>query len=109
MRARSPYRREVVHGTPIRTRGHTLIPVARIVSLVRHRATIRDRRIEGEGSGFVRVQPLHVIDVWEGGNRMLPVRDVTTQAIGQMALVAAIISLVSLVLIIANHQAKMRR
>jgi hypothetical protein len=109
MPTRSPYSREIVHGTPIHALGHTLIPVARIASLVRHRAIIRDRRIEGKGSGFARVQPLHVIDVWEGGNRVLPVRDVTAQVIGHMALTAAIISLVSLVLIIANLQAAMRR
>jgi uncharacterized spore protein YtfJ len=109
MRAKRPYRREIVRGTPIHIQGHTLIPVAQVVSLVRHRATIHDREIEGRGSGFVHVQPLHVIEVHEGRNRVLPVRDVTAQVIGQMALAAAIISLVSLVLVVANHRAKTHR
>ncbi len=109
MRAKSPYRREVVHGTPIHALDHMLIPVARIVSLTHHRATIGDHKIEGTGAGLVRVQPLHVIDVREGENRVLPVKDVTAEVIGHMALAAAIISLVSLILIVANHRGKARR
>lgn len=109
MRASSPITRQVVRGSPIHALGHTLIPVARTVSVVRHRATIRDRQIEGVGSGLVRAQPLHVIDVREGTSRVLPVRDVTRQVIGHMVLAAAIVSLVSLALIMANHRAKVRR
>jgi len=109
MRTKSPYRQEVVHGTPIYALDHVLIPVARIASLTHHRATIDSHKIEGTGAGLVRVQPLHVIDVREGGNRILPVKDVTAEVIGHMALAAAIISLVSLILIVANHRARARR
>jgi hypothetical protein len=109
MRAKGPYRREIVRGTPIDAQGHTLIPVVRLVSLIRHRATIRDREIEGQCSGFIHVQPLHVIEVRDGRNRVLSVRDVTAQVIGHMVLAAAIISLVSLALVVANHRAKARR
>lgn len=109
MRTKSPYRQEVVHGTPIYALDHVLIPVARIASLTHHRATIGSHKIEGTGAGLIRVQPLHVIDVREGKNRILPVKDVTAEVIGHMALAAAIISLVSLILIVANHRARARR
>jgi hypothetical protein len=83
--------------------------VARLASAARHRATVRERTLEGHAAGLVHVQPLHLVDVRPDGNRILPIRDVTARVIGQMALLAMAISLVSLVLIVANRQATKRR
>ncbi len=101
--SRAPYRLETVRGTPFRVLGRTLVPVARVTSATSHRATIRQRTIECRGSGIVRVRPLHVVEVQEGNDTILPVQDVTARTITAMLLVAAAIALVSLVLIAANR------
>jgi hypothetical protein len=100
-----PYRLETIRGTPIRVLGRTLVPVARVISVTRHRATIREHAVGGRGSGYVLVQPLHVIDVHGDRDLILPIPDLTARTVACMALTAAVISLVSCILIAANRLA----
>ena len=104
-----PYRLETIRGTPIRVLGRTLVPVARVVSATRHRATIREHAVGGRGSGYVHVQPLHVIEMRGDRDLILPIRDLTARTVAPMVLAAAVISLVSFILIAANRLAASSR
>ena len=104
-----PIRVETVRGEPIRVYDRTLTPVARVVSAIGHRGTIREAGIEGVGWGVAYVQPLQVIEERDGVERPLLIPDVTGNVLRQMALVAVVISLVATVLIIANRLTRGRR
>ena len=100
---RSPYQVHTVRGTPIHALDRTLVPVARVISATRHRATIRERAIEGRGSAIVRVRPLHVIEAHGDSNTVVPILDVTAHIIAAMVLAATGVALISLALIVANR------
>jgi hypothetical protein len=90
---------EHVYGRPIQVYGRTLTPVARVISMVRHRGTIRERRIEGVGGGVVSIQPARIIEEHAGRVSTLAIRDSTASMIRYMALAAVIVPLLALALI----------
>ena len=109
MAGMGPIRVETVRGEPIRVYDRILTPVARVVSAVEHRGTIREAGIEGVGWGVAHIRPLQVIEERDGVERPLLIPDVTGNVLRQMALVAVVISLVATVLIIANRLTRGRR
>ncbi len=98
-----PFRVETVKGRAVTVFDRTLTPVARVVSGVRHRGTIRDSSLEGRGWGVALVRPVAAIETRDGVERVLPVDDVTRKLLGRMALVALATSAVAMVLIVANR------
>jgi hypothetical protein len=96
MQGSSPFQVKKVRGTPIQVHGRTLTPVARVVSAVQHRGTIRQGQIEGMGWGMAYVQPLAVIEsedplAQDGDGRMVPIPDATATVLRQMAVMALVI------------------
>ena len=91
MRQSSPLQVRTVRGTPIKVYGRTLIPVARVLSAVQHRATISVDRVEGSGWGFARTQPIALLEERNGKEKTLPIPDRTRTVLGQMAMVALVI------------------
>ena len=63
-------------------------PVARVVSLVRRSATVEEKTITGGGGGFVRIEPVAILETTPGGTRRLPVRDETRRGLMGMLAVA---------------------
>ena len=104
-----PIRIETVRGEPIRVFDRTLTPVARVVSAVEHRGTIREAGIEGMGWGVAFVRPLQVIEERDGVECALPIQDVTGTVLRQMAIVAIVVYVVATVLIIANRLTRGRQ
>jgi hypothetical protein len=90
MRPSSPLQVKTIRGTPIHARGRTFPPVARVLSAVQHRATIRADSIEGSGWGFAHTQPLAVVEERNGERHTHPIPDRTRTVLGQMALVALV-------------------
>ncbi len=84
-----------VRGEPYEVRGRRLIPLARMVSLGRARATIGTHRLEGWGWGLAYVKPLSMIVDTPGGVRLakVAVRDGTTRALVRMYLAAVALTL----------------
>lgn len=84
----SPLQIRTVRGTPIRVYGRTFVPVARVISLVKHRATIRKTGYDAAGWGAVWVKPLAVVehDGDEAHTMLIP--NVTATVLRQMATVA---------------------
>ena len=83
-----PLQVKTVRGTPIRVYGRTLTPVARVVSAVRHRATIRAQSYDGVGWGAAWVEPLAVIEQDGSRTRTVLIPNVTATVLRQMAVVA---------------------
>jgi len=81
---------KTVRGTPILAQGRTLTPVARVLSVVRHQATIGAVQIRGSGWGFAHTQPIALTEERDGATYTYPIPDQTRTVLGQMALVALV-------------------
>lgn len=99
---------ERVRGTRIEFYGRTLTPVARVVSAIRHRGTIKETGIEGRGGGVAFVIPLEVVEEYNGQVRILPIKDATCSVLRQMAIVAALTPVVAIVLVLINRWMRRR-
>ena len=84
---------QTVRGEPYEVRGRTLVPLARVVSLGRARATIGTHRLEGRGWGLAYVKPLAMMEETPGGERRVAVRDGTARALLAMYLAVVGITL----------------
>jgi hypothetical protein len=84
----SPLQIKTVRGTPIQALGRTFVPIARVVSLVKHRATIRTTGYEAGGWGGVWVKPLAVVEHDGGEAHTMLIPNVTATVLREMAIVA---------------------
>lgn len=86
---------QTVRGEPYEVRGRRLVPLARMVSLGKARATIGTHRLEGRGWGLAYVKPLAVVVETPRGARLarVAVRDGTARALVGMYLAAVAITL----------------
>ena len=82
---------KTVRGDPYYVDGRELVPVARVVSFGRARATISARQVDGRGGGFVWIKPVAVLDVTPTGERRIAIQDGTAAAMRGM--LAATISM----------------
>jgi hypothetical protein len=103
-----PLQVKTVRGTPIRAYGRTLTPVVRVVSLVQHQATVRERDCDGRGWGALWVKPLAIVEHDGQRAHTMLIPDVTGTVLRQMALVALAIPALCLAAIsiarrIRNH------
>jgi uncharacterized spore protein YtfJ len=85
---KSPLQIKTVRGTPIRAYGRTLTPVARVVSAVGHRATIRAKSYGGAAWGAAWVEPLAVIEHDGSRVRTVLIPNLTGTVLRQMAVMA---------------------
>lgn len=81
---KAPFEVKTVHGQPYDLDGRKLIPVARIVSAGKARATIGPNRISGWGGGFARITPVAILEETAEGERYIPISDATTAAVRGM-------------------------
>lgn len=86
--AQGPFRVKTVRGEPYQVGERTLIPVTRIVSLGRARATIASDSISGWGGGLVQIVPLALIEETSEGERRIAITDATAATLRQMLVVA---------------------
>lgn len=84
---------EVVEGEPIRVGERELTPLVRVTTYAQRRAHVSNDRLSGQGWGFVRLRPVAIVERSETGERSIPIRDRTTQAISGFILAAVIIPL----------------
>lgn len=93
---KSPLQIKTVRGTPIRVYGRTFVPIARVVSLVKHQATIRETGYQGVGWGAVWVKPLAVVEHDGNRARTMSIPNVTATVLRQMAAVALVLPVLCL-------------
>ena len=72
---------ETVRGEPYSVGERELIPVVRIVSFGKARATIGTRQSGGRAVGFVWIKPLAVLVADAEGERRIPITDATASAV----------------------------
>jgi uncharacterized spore protein YtfJ len=70
-----------VRGEPYYVGGRKLIPVVRIVSFGKARATIGTEQSGGWASGVVWIKPLAVVEADAEGERRIPITDATASAV----------------------------
>jgi uncharacterized spore protein YtfJ len=93
MSGSAPLRVETVRGEAYEIDGRTLIPIVRIVSWGRARATIGHDRVGGWGTGFVWIRPLAMVETTPQGDRRIPITDTTAAAVRGLLGVALIVAL----------------
>lgn len=98
---------KTVRGEPYYVDGRELVPVARIVSFGKARATIGPDQVGGRGGGFVWIKPLAVLEVTPTGERRIAIQDGTAAAIRGM--LAATISIALLFTVIRWLVRRQRR
>jgi uncharacterized spore protein YtfJ len=82
---------ETIEGRPIHVEGRELVPVVRVETDVRRQAFVGANRLAGEGTGFVHMRPVAILERGEGGARRIPIHDRTAQLLGGLLLAALII------------------
>lgn len=92
---RGPLQIRTVRGEAYYVGGRELIPVVRVVSFGKAKATIGSDRIGGRGVGFVWIRPLAVLEVTPEGERRIAITDATASAVRGLLGVALAITLVS--------------
>lgn len=95
----SPLQIKTVRGTPIRAYERTFVPIARVISLVRQRATIRATGYEAGGWGAMWVKPLAVVEHDGGEAHTMLIPNVTATVLRQMAIVALALPVLCLAVI----------
>jgi uncharacterized spore protein YtfJ len=81
LRRRAPLRIDTVRGEAYDVDGLKLVPLARIVSLGKARATIGSRAVRGWAGGFVRIRPLAVVVQTGEGEQRIRITDGTAFAL----------------------------
>jgi uncharacterized spore protein YtfJ len=82
---------KTVEGSPIRVGGRELVPVVRVETDVQRRAFVGTSGLAGEGSGFVHMRPVAVLERSVEGERRIPIYDRTAQLLGGLLLAALVI------------------
>lgn len=82
---------ETIEGRPIRVGDRKLVPVVRVETDVRRRALVGTGGLAGEGSGFVHMRPVAILERGEAGERRIPIPDRTAQLLGGLLLAALVI------------------
>ena len=73
-----------VRGDPYSVSGRKLIPIVRIVSFGKARATVGTHRISGRGGGFVWVRPVAMLEETPEGERPIAITDGTASAVRRL-------------------------
>jgi uncharacterized spore protein YtfJ len=81
---KGPLQVKTVRGEPIRVDDRTLIPVVRVVSFGRARATIGRTRHGGWGAGFVSIRPVALLEETAHGQRRIQIADGTWVAVRRL-------------------------
>ena len=84
---------ETVYGEPYEVGGRRLIPVARITSFGKAKATIGTKQVSGWGGGFTQVTPLALVEDTPEGEHRIAVTDGEAQAIRKMVVGSAVMVL----------------
>ena len=98
----APVVAETIRGKPVPVLDRSITPVVRTISYARHNATIRRKRVEGEAWGVMLARPVAIVEERFGQARVLNVPDVTRRILTSMVLVAALVPLLSMVLVRVN-------
>ncbi len=90
---RHPLKTHIVEGEPIQIGERELVPLVRVTTYARRQAHVGTGNVAGQGWGFVQMRPVAILERSSRGERRLPIRDGTAQAMSGLLLAAVIIPL----------------
>jgi hypothetical protein len=93
IRRGTPWMTEVIEGEPIRVGERELVPVVRVTTYRKRQALVGTDRLAGRVWCFVRLRPTAILERDRAGERRLPIRDNTAQALSGLLLAAFVIPL----------------
>jgi uncharacterized spore protein YtfJ len=97
-----PLMTEMIEGEPIRVGGRELTPLVRVTSRVQRQALVGSDRLTGQGWGFVRMQPVALLERSKEGERRISIQDETAQTLDRLFLAALVIPLLALIVLLAR-------
>jgi len=86
----------VVEGEGVRVGERELVPVVRVTRRVERRAYVGADGVAGQGSGFVCMKPVAVVERNATGERRFPIQDWTTWALSGALLAALLVPLLAI-------------
>jgi hypothetical protein len=92
-KAQHPLTTEMVEGEPIQIGERELVPLVRVTTYARRQARVGADDLAGLGWGFVQMRPVAVLERTDRGERRMPIRDKTAQAMSGLLLAAVIVPL----------------
>ena len=84
------FQTRTIQGTPYEIDGHTLVPVARVVSMGKARGTIGANSVSGWAGAFARIVPVSILVRTETADRRVAIVDATSNLIGVLLAVGLI-------------------
>ena len=84
------FRIKTVRGEPYIVGERKLVPVVRVISFGKARATVGADQVTGWGTAFARITPLAVLEETDDGERRIAVRDRTATTVRGMLLAAVV-------------------
>ena len=90
---RYPVKTHIVEGESIQIGERELVPLVRVTTYARRQARVGTGNVAGQGWGFVQMRPVAILERSVRGERRLPIRDKTAQAMSGLLLAAVIIPL----------------
>jgi hypothetical protein len=108
---RGPWQTELVEGDPLPVEGRELVPLVRVTTRVRRRASLHSDGVGGQGSGLVHMRPVAILDRGEDGrvHERHQIRSRTARAIGGLALTALLVPCLAMVLVYLGRRLIDRR
>ena len=91
--ARHPLKTHIVAGEPIQVGERELVPLVRVTTYARRQVRVGANDVAGQGQGFVHMRPVAILERSDRGERQIPIRDKTAQALSGLLLAAVIIPL----------------
>ena len=90
---RHPLKTHIVAGEPIQVGERELVPLVRVTTYARRQVRVGADDVDGRGRGFVHMHPVAILERSDRGERRMPIRDKTAQAVSGLLLAAVIIPL----------------
>ena len=90
---------EVVEGEGVHVGERELVPVVRVTRRVERRAYVGADGVAAQGSGFVCMKPVAVVERNATGERRFPIRDRTVHTLAGLFLVALVVPLLAMVIV----------
>jgi len=97
---RDPVSTEIVEADALHVNGRELVPLVRVTSRARRRASLYKDGLTGQGYGFVYMRPIAVVDKEDRH----PIHNQTAQTIGWLMLVAALIPWLTALIVIISRR-----
>jgi len=104
-----PLLTEIIEGEPLHIEGRELVPLVRVTSLVKRRASLSGDRIHGRAYGFVRMRPVALLEKMGDKEQRHRIQNGTLRVLSWLVLVALAVPWLAALLIYLWRRREERR